>query len=58
MKKRDAVKHYKTASALADALGIRPQAIHQWGDMVPKKRAIVLQRITRGKLKYAPSDYA
>lgn len=57
MKKTDAVKHFKTAAAVADALGIRPQAVNKWPDIVPRKRAVQLRDITKGALKIVVSDY-
>lgn len=57
MKKTDAIKHFGTGSAVADALGIRPQAVNKWGDIVPHARAVQLRKITRGKLKTCEQDY-
>lgn len=57
MKKRDAIKHFGTGAAVADALGIRPQAVNKWGDIVPYARAVQLQKLTRGKLKPGKADY-
>lgn len=57
MKKRDAIKHFGTGAAVADALGIRPQAVNKWGDIVPYARAVQLRKITRGKLKTCDKDY-
>jgi DNA-binding transcriptional regulator YdaS (Cro superfamily) len=57
MKKRDAIKHFGTGAAVADALGIRPQAVNKWGDIVPYARAVQLQKLTRGKLKPGARDY-
>lgn len=57
MKKRDAIKHYGTGAAVADALGIRPQAVSKWGDTIPYLRAVQLQKLTRGKLVPGKNDY-
>jgi DNA-binding transcriptional regulator YdaS (Cro superfamily) len=47
----DAIKHFKTKTALAAALGIKPPSIADWGEIVPKQRQYELERITSGKLK-------
>ena len=57
MKKIDAIKHFGTGAAVADALGIRPQAVNKWGEIVPYARAVQLRKITRGKLKTCDKDY-
>lgn len=35
MRKADVLKHYKTATAVAEALDISVAAVSQWGDLVP-----------------------
>lgn len=51
MKTSVAVAHFKSRQAVADALGLCKQAIHQWGEIVPPRRAYELERITGGALK-------
>lgn len=46
-----AVAHYGSKYAIALALGIKPQALSRWGDSVPLKWALVLERITDGELR-------
>lgn len=58
MKKDIAVKHFESQVALAQALGIRPQAVSKWGDVVPKGAAYQLQVITGGLLRVDESLYA
>lgn len=51
MKTTDAIRHFGGATALSRALGIRREAIYQWGPEVPPRRAYELERITGGLLK-------
>ena len=41
------LQHYGTKTALANALGIRPQAVYQW-EKVPPRRALEIEKITQG----------
>ncbi len=41
------IQHYGTKTALANALGIRPQAVYQW-EKVPPRRALEIEKITKG----------
>ena len=43
---------------VADALGIKRAAVYGWGDRVPPLRAAQLHRITLGKLRFEPDEYA
>ena len=48
----DALKHYKTRTALAAALGITRQAITRWGVTgVPRLQQYRIEELTRGKVK-------
>ncbi|RCN55775.1 Cro/CI family transcriptional regulator [Acidiferrobacter thiooxydans] len=51
MRTKDAIKQFRTAVALARALGCTPQAIYQWGERVPKLRAYQIELLTKGQLK-------
>ncbi|MCA3065447.1 MAG: helix-turn-helix domain-containing protein [Rhodocyclaceae bacterium] len=51
MKTNDAISHFGTKAALADALGIKPPSIYDWGDEVPIGRQFQLELITEGALK-------
>ena len=57
MKKEDAVRHFGGVSALADALGIRPASVSEWGELIPEGRAYQLQVLTAGALRVDPSAY-
>tara|TARA_B100000929_G_scaffold278127_1_gene254105 strand:- start:383 stop:595 length:213 start_codon:yes stop_codon:yes gene_type:complete len=51
MQTRKAIEHFGSTRKLAEALGITPQAINQWGNVVPMLRQYELERVTDGKLK-------
>lgn len=53
MKTEEAVKHFGSKANLARALGIKRQAVVQWGEYVPLGRAYQIQVLTGGKLKAA-----
>ncbi len=51
MTTNQAVKHFGTKSKLAIALGIKPEAVCQWGEKPPKLRQFELEILTDGRLK-------
>ena len=51
MKKIEVIKYFGGLKKAADALGIWPQSIYQWGDDVPDLMAYKVQVITKGALK-------
>lgn len=57
MKKSDAINFFGNQTKLAKALGIKDASASQWGEVIPEKQALKLERITNGKLKYDPSFY-
>lgn len=50
MRTRQAIKHFGSAAALAKALGITRQSVHEWGSEVPEGRAYQLEVMTDGAL--------
>jgi transcriptional repressor of cell division inhibition gene dicB len=50
MKTEAAIGHFGSTAKLADVLGITVQAIYQWGDSVPRLRALELEKLTDGRL--------
>ena len=46
-----AIDFFGSKYAIAQALGIKRQALSRWGDSVPLKWALVLERITDGELR-------
>ena len=55
MKKIEVIKYFGGLKKAADALGIWPQSIYQWGDDVPDLMAYKVQVITKGALKVKES---
>lgn len=51
MRKSDALEHFESLQALADALDITLSAVSQWGEVIPEGSAYKLQVITGGKLQ-------
>ena len=51
MKTRQAIEHYGSTSALAEALGVTPAAISQWGDYPPDGKQLLIERLSIGALK-------
>jgi hypothetical protein len=58
MTRTEAIKHFKSIPALAQALGISYEAVRQWGEEVPDLRQYQLECITNGVLKAAPKKNA
>ena len=57
MFKGDVLKHFGGTSKTASALDISHSAVCQWGEVIPEKQAMKVERITKGKIKYSPSFY-
>lgn len=57
MLKSKVVDYYGGISKTAAALGVTHSAVCQWGEVIPQKQAFVIDRITKGKLKYDASLY-
>lgn len=52
MTKKDVIKWFGSEKAVADALGLWPQAVYQWPEnKVPKLRQFEIERLTGGGLK-------
>lgn len=47
MKTQDVVDRFGGHKALADALGIWPQAIYKWGDEVPELRRYQIENLEK-----------
>lgn len=47
----EALDHYGSRKALADALGLWPQTVYAWGDSIPLARQYEIEVRTGGKLK-------
>lgn len=57
METQRVVDLYGTKAAIARALDISQVAVTRWGNVVPKGRALELERITNGELKCDLSLY-
>lgn len=51
MNKSIAIKHFGSGIKLAKALKIKPSAVYQWPETIPRLRAFEIERLTKGKLK-------
>ncbi|HAS0927138.1 TPA: Cro/CI family transcriptional regulator [Enterobacter hormaechei subsp. xiangfangensis] len=58
MHKGTVVDYYGGISKTAAALGVTHSAVCQWGEVIPEKQALYIERITNGKLKYDASLYS
>jgi hypothetical protein len=56
MTTQEAIEHYGSIKALADALGVWPQVIYRWGEHPPMSRQYELQVKTKNKLKAEKDD--
>ena len=57
MRKSEVIEHFGSVSKTASVLGISHPAVCRWGEVIPQKQAFVIERITKGKLKYDASLY-
>ena len=58
MRTQEAIDHFKTSKALADALGVKPSAISQWGEVPPLPRQYQIQVLTKNKLRVTKAEAA
>jgi len=56
MNTETAIRHFGSVQKLAEALRIHRSAVYQWGDQVPPRRALELEKLTRGRLKAPPLE--
>ncbi|NBN60474.1 hypothetical protein GWJ07_12710 [Proteus sp. G2639] len=57
MYKSSVVDFYGSQRKIALVLGISDQAVSHWGEILPERAALKLDRITDGALKYDPTLY-
>lgn len=57
MRTKQAIKYFGSQAAVARAAGVNRSAVHRWGDVVPIKRAWVLERKSKGKVAMRIGDY-
>ena len=56
MRTSTAIEHYGSQAALARALGVKQPSVAGWGEKVPWRRQLELERLTRGVLRHDPAD--
>lgn len=54
MRTADVLHHFKTQTAVADALGIKQPSVASWGEYPPGVRQLQLEFLTGGALKAEP----
>lgn len=57
MKTEDAIRHFGSRAELARQLGLTRATLTSWGPRVPPLRAVILEELTAGKLKFDPAEY-
>jgi DNA-binding transcriptional regulator YdaS (Cro superfamily) len=55
MQKSEAIKSFGSSRHLASALGISPQAVHQWPDVISEPRASHIREAIRAKIAFMES---
>jgi len=58
VKTSDCIEHFGSNAKLAQALGIKPPSISEWGDFPPGLRQLQVERLTKGKLKAEADCFA
>lgn len=54
MRTHEAIDHYGTQQAVADALGIKQSSVAEWGEYPPDLRQLQIEILTGGRLKAEP----
>lgn len=57
MYKNLVVQYFGGVVKVAEALGLKHPAVSRWGNVIPEKQAMRLERITKGALRYEPKLY-
>jgi DNA-binding transcriptional regulator YdaS (Cro superfamily) len=57
MRKSEVIEHFGGVAKTANVLGISHPAVCRWGEIIPEKQAFVIERVTKGKLKYNAALY-
>ncbi|WP_291970587.1 Cro/CI family transcriptional regulator [Candidatus Symbiopectobacterium sp.] len=52
MKKIDVIRYFGGVGSTASMLGITHVAVSRWPPLIPEKRAMQLERLTKDNLKY------
>lgn len=51
MKKADVIRFFGTQENTAKVLKIKQPSVCKWGTVIPRLRALEIEKITKGKLK-------
>jgi DNA-binding transcriptional regulator YdaS (Cro superfamily) len=57
MFKKEVINHFGKSIEVCRVLGLTSGSVSQWGNLIPEKQAMRLERITAGKLKYSSALY-
>ena len=57
MKKRDVIRYFGGVVAAAKALGVKHQAVSQWGKVVPERIAYRAHSKSGGAIAFGHADY-
>lgn len=57
MKKSEVVNYFGGVCNVARAIGIKHPSVSEWGEIIPERAALKLEKLTCGKLKYDSSLY-
>ncbi|GAB82291.1 Cro/CI family transcriptional regulator [Shimwellia blattae] len=57
MLKKEAINYFGSRTKVAQAAGVHPSAVSQWGELIPEKNAFRLELASDHKLKYDPEIY-
>jgi DNA-binding transcriptional regulator YdaS (Cro superfamily) len=55
MKTQEAIAHWGSQKALAEALGLRQPSVAAWGEYPPELRQLQIESVTGGALKAEPT---
>lgn len=58
MHKKDVLEFFNNRAVdVAKACRVSSAAVAQWGEIIPERNALKLERATKGKLQYNPDLY-
>ncbi len=55
MQKKDVIAYFGSIAATARAIGLTHAAVSKWGETIPERRALRLEKMTGGQLKADPA---
>jgi DNA-binding transcriptional regulator YdaS (Cro superfamily) len=57
MQKSVVINYFGNQTKVARKLNISDASVSEWGEIIPEKQALRLERITNGALQYDPTLY-